>query len=476
MESQNLTLRYIKEQPRWDFRYFEPKYLRVEHLLNDGRYPLEPLSKHVKRIANFGAYSLCNLLKWVDEGIPYLRVTDLQEDSIKWERVLKITQEVHDQLPKSKVYPGDVLYSMAGTIGLAIVAPENLGECNSNQAIAQIQLKTNSAITPHFLAVFLNSRFGRYQSERIANGQTVLNINLGEIGKLNVPVPPREVQDRIAQIMQDAYATRHAKLSQAQHLLTGIEQHILDTLGIENSWPKDERHFLVKHSQIHRADVRYFSPLYTLLEKTVNSSRYETKTLKEVCQKITNGLTPARNGYTASGNAVLKVASLTKDWRIDWDKVSFTSKKFYDKARKAHVQDGDLLLLSASHQLDYIGRSFALVRDIPDKYQSECMAVGELVIVRVNSSLVFPDYLLACFSLRPIQALINRMTRGQSAHLYANDLEDLAIPIPPLNIQENILQELNRRRNTAQSLTYEAEALVFIAKDQVERMILGKEV
>ena len=106
---------------------------------------------------------------------------------------ISLTPEVHEKLPKSKVYPGDILYSMAGTIGLAVLAPDDLGECNSNQAIAKIRLKPDT-LEPSYLVAFLNSKLGRYQSERLANGQTVLNINLGEIGKILVPVPPPEIQ------------------------------------------------------------------------------------------------------------------------------------------------------------------------------------------------------------------------------------------------------------------------------------------
>jgi type I restriction enzyme, S subunit len=213
MEGQLLSIEYLKQQPRWDFRYFDPKYLEVEKLLHESIYPLEPLGKITRQIQNFGAYSLCNLLKWVEEenAIPYLKITNLKEDGIDWSDVLKITREVHEQLPKSKVYPGDILYSMAGTIGLTVLAPEDLGECNSNQAIAKIRLKPDT-ISPSYLVAFLNSRLGRYQSERIANGQTVLNINLGEIGKILVPIPPLEIQ----QIMVTEINSKRSEAKQLQ--------------------------------------------------------------------------------------------------------------------------------------------------------------------------------------------------------------------------------------------------------------------
>ena len=67
------------------------------------------------------------------------------------------------------------------------------------------------------------------------------------------------------------------------------------------------------------------------------------------------------------------------------------------------------------------------------------------------------------------------MTRGQSAHLYANDLAALQIPVPPLKIQQEIVNELNLRRDEARRLRTEAETVVTEAKARVERMILGQE-
>ena len=473
MESQNLSVVYIRQQPRWDFRYFEPKYLEAERIIKTSIYPVEPLEKYVDSIANFGAYSLCNLLEWVDEGVPYIRVTDLKEDGISWNTVPHIPPHVHEQLPKSKVFPGDVMYSMAGTIGLAVVAPANLGECNSNQAIAKIRLRSDE-LNPYYLAAFLNSRLGRFQSERIANGQTVLNINLGEIGTLIVPVPSPSVQNDIAVVMQDAYKLRMRKRSEAKALLHDIDDYVLNVLGISNVLPKDERSYLVRRSRLQRADVRYFSPVYDGLEEMIASGQYPTDALGNVCIKLDNGLTPARTDYTDEGVAIIKVASITKDWRIAWEKVAFTTEPVFIKAEKAHVRNGDFLLLSASHQLNYIGRNFAIVRNMPDEYEGRCMAVGELIIARVNTDTILPEFLLACFTTKHIQELTNRLSRGQSAHLYANDLKGLRIPVPPINIQQKIVDELEQRRLRVRQILIEGNIAVTRAKEKVEQMTLGK--
>jgi restriction endonuclease S subunit len=44
------------------------------------------------------------------------------------------------------------------------------------------------------------------------------------------------------------------------------------------------------------------------------------------------------------------------------------------------------------------------------------------------------------------------MSRGQTAHLYAEDLQYLRIPIPPLEIQQEIRKDFDRQRNEAYKL------------------------
>jgi restriction endonuclease S subunit len=65
------------------------------------------------------------------------------------------------------------------------------------------------------------------------------------------------------------------------------------------------------------------------------------------------------------------------------------------------------------------------------------------------------------------------MTRGQGAHLYAEDLKDLCVPVPPLEIQKTIVDEMNRRRSKAKQLFTDAERIITAAKNDVERTILG---
>lgn len=464
MESQLQPLSYLRRQPRWDFRYFEPKYLKAQRSLESGKYPLESLGDHVREIVNFGAYSLCNLLVWVDNGVPYLRVTDLKEDGISWETVPHVPPEVHEQLPKSKVYSGDVLYSMAGTIGLAVIAPNDLGECNSNQAIAKIRLKP-SGISPHYLATFFNSKFGRYQSERIANGQTVLNINIGEIGQLQIPIPPREAQDSIAVVMQSAYATRREKLAEAKRLVDTSGAWGLESLGLSFSGKANHRFFGVPNSVFvgERWDVNYHQP-----HNTVFDDATKWTTIEHYVDVAKDTFVPSK--APSSEFYYVAIEGMDNDpYSADDNAVQVRGTEINGLRQWFHAKD----VLFARLAPCVINKKSVIV---PTNVKEGCGST-EFIVIRPKESVdnrfvlwvLKTDFMLEQMQNKIRGAVPSRM------RLHAEDLLKMQVPIASPQQQATIGTELETRRVEAKRLRAEAEQVVAEAKARVERMLLGEE-
>jgi type I restriction enzyme, S subunit len=462
MESILLSIKYLEQQPRWDFRYFDPKYLEIEKILREGKYPLEPLDKFTRQIQNFGAYSLCNLLNWVEdeEAILYLKINNLKEDGIDWSDILRITPEVHEQLPKSKVYPGDILYSMAGTIGLAVLTPESLGECNSNQAIAKIRLKPDT-LNSEYLVAFLNSRIGQYQSERIANGQTVLNINLGEIGKLLVPVPPKSIQDQIAQVMKDAYSDRRNKIEQAEKLLRSIDDYVFGILNISPSSVKEDKRFLKQISEIQggRFDVEFnmgfhkFDPYLdrVSLVNTIATFPKETQDPTRTPEAMFN--------YIDIASVDIELGNIREVSKV-------LGVNAPSRARQI-VRTGDIIIST-------VRPTRGAIALIPKSMDGFICSTGFSIVRpkdRINS-----EYLHIALLLHTTLEQFGRRSAGSSyPAILDSDIKNTLIPVPNQETQNEVSSEVVRRRTEAKILRSEAEAVVAAAKARVERMILGEE-
>jgi len=73
-----------------------------------------------------------------DEGISVLGIDNVVSNEFCWTHPRCITPEKYDLLRRFRVYPGDVLVTIMGTVGHSCVAPEDLPECISTKHLCVI--------------------------------------------------------------------------------------------------------------------------------------------------------------------------------------------------------------------------------------------------------------------------------------------------------------------------------------------------
>ena len=133
---------------------------------------------------------------YIEEGIPFLQVNNLSIDGVDND-YKRISLEVHNRMKRSILKGGEILYSMAGTIGIATINNIN-EEANINQAIAKIILLNEVKINKFFLIEILNSKIGKLQAERFLTVSSQPNINFSQIKSIRIPLFSSEKQTEIA--------------------------------------------------------------------------------------------------------------------------------------------------------------------------------------------------------------------------------------------------------------------------------------
>ena len=79
---------------------------------------------------------------YLKEGIRFLRVQNLFNGKVNYfPDDLFIDDETDKLLSRSRIKPGDVLVSIAGTIGTSAIVEDSCGLLNCNQAVAIIRLE-----------------------------------------------------------------------------------------------------------------------------------------------------------------------------------------------------------------------------------------------------------------------------------------------------------------------------------------------
>lgn len=200
---------------------------------------------------------------------------------------------------------------------------------------------------------------------------------------------------------------------------------------------KEDNVFVKNLSQFNnnRLDPYYYSPLFDRIISEMESSEHPLLPLDDVCLDIFSGKTPAKDDYSESigDPKIIKVATL-KSGKVDLDYVQNVKP---NAASKKYVEDGDIFILSAAHQADYLGRNPCIL-NLPKELEGDGITfVGELINIRSNQDLINPYYILQLFNTKKYYLLINREKRGQTSHLYPDDLGKILIPVPAdLKLQE----------------------------------------
>jgi type I restriction enzyme S subunit len=172
-----------------------------------------------------------------DSGIPFLRVQNIFGGQVNFqEDTLFIGDETHAALKRSQIQGGDVLVTIAGTIGRTGVVPLDAPSMNCNQAVAIV--RPTAQIERSYLRHWLESQAARSQMIGSTVTGTISNLSLTQLGELKVPLLSLEEQRRIAAILDQAETLRTQRRQALAHLDTLTQSLFLEMFGDPMANPK----------------------------------------------------------------------------------------------------------------------------------------------------------------------------------------------------------------------------------------------
>jgi type I restriction enzyme S subunit len=133
------------------------------------------------------------------DGIPYIRVVDMKDGVILVDQVRKTTESIANQYQRSILKAGDLLLSIRGHVGRLAIVPSELDGGNITQDTARITPRNEHCNVP-YLFLCLNTNSFQKEMRRFVKGAAVKGINLGDVKNLKIPLPPKPLQEKIANI------------------------------------------------------------------------------------------------------------------------------------------------------------------------------------------------------------------------------------------------------------------------------------
>lgn len=437
---------------RFDSEFFLHRYREVQAKLACQK--LKTIPKLVD-VSDGNHFSISD--DFVDDGIPYYRGQDVVGHFfIEQSAPVHIPQPSFDRpyMMRSHLKKGDVLLSIVGTIGeLSLVTQDRPATCSCKLAILRPRAKS---ISPEYLAVFLRSRYGRGQIERLTRGAIQMSFLLEDMDQAVIPRFSPAFEEAIDKTVRQS----HVQLNDAEEKMHTAEQTLIAALGLADWHPPEPltyTHFRKEVFEAKRLDSEYFSPKFEALKSELEL-RHTLKTLQSIGD-VLKGVTVA---YSDEGQFPIIRSGDLSDISVDdrFKRSSEVNDIFY-------LKKGDILL--ASIGFGAIGK--VQVFDREGRYGT----VSEVTVVRQH---YFNSYYLAAY-LRSVagQMQIERYITGATGqlHLYPKDVAKIFVPVIPVAQQryfETLALQAASSKSEARALLSRAQRAVEIAIEEDEASAL----
>ncbi len=441
-----------------------PKFRNLFMRLGTHTYPLIELQLLTTKIFS-GTTPTAKGDAYTDEltGVPFIRSGEITDDgTVEQGQALFIKEEIHEGLMRrSQLQENDLLIAIVGaTIG-SIGLYNRPSSANINQAIAGVRLDSRRVI-PEYLLWYMMTSIGQTMLDFLKRPVARANINLEEVGKIQVLVPPLSVQQHLLNEIEVARAQREQKLKQADELLAGLDAYLLEQLGIGETQAASRRAFGVRLKQLR--GKRIDSLAYSLEGSKQDKATLETKSLQDVAHINANKAAKPKESSEGVPYVGLPECSLTQVREV-------TIRPYSEVKGRQVIRQGDILF--ARIEPSVFNRKYVLVDDL--KGFDYAYTSTEFYVVRAREGIVEQDFLYEMFFCSFVFEQVKGKTTGSSGRRRISPglFAELQIPMPNIELQRSIIHETRQRRSEARALQASATQEWDAAKARFEQQLLG---
>jgi len=132
-------------------------------------------------------------------GVPFVQSRDVG-GAVDVNALNRTSQQIAQQYRRSKIAPGDILFSLRGNIGQSSMAPAELDGANIARGVARIRVGAKG--DQEFVRYVLQGPVLQRLIARNANGSTFRELSIEELRKLPIPDVSLPEQRKIAEILR----------------------------------------------------------------------------------------------------------------------------------------------------------------------------------------------------------------------------------------------------------------------------------
>ena len=313
-----------------------------------------------------------------------------------------------------------------------------------------------------YLSTFLSSKLVLNQTTCLMTGNTLPRLQTQEVERLPILLPPPEIQGDIAEIMQSAYTAKKQKDQEADTLLDSIDDYVLTKLGVEMPAVEEKKCFVVRAGEIegridplyvknisHFRNLKTSYPLIPLRELLTAKPQYGAN------ERAVDGISDVDCRYIRITDLDDHGNLLNDDWRTA-EEIDL----------KYLLEENDVLFARSGS----VGRAF-----IYKSIFGQSIFAGYLIRFKFDTTKVNPSFVFHYTLTKIYKLWVHSVQRTTiQANINSKEFQSLEIPLPPLDVQNSMVKEVNKRLAHVAKIRQEGDAIVEQAKEEVVDILLAE--
>lgn len=448
--SNNVSSKMIAKVDRIDGEYFKPKYLLIQEKLSAS----EPMWKYIENIIHPGEFPR----RYSNKGWTVIRAQNVRPMSMEIDdnEMFLDSAEV-SKLVRNIVTNEDILITRTG----ANFGQTSLYTNERKNAIVtshSLIIKTNKSIHPAYLALYLNTYYGRMLINQCMYGSSQPEIAPKFLKKIPVPRYSEVIENLIVNNVLKAYELR----KNAKSLYTQAQNILENGLGLDHLVLDNPKSYETSFSELvttGRGDAEYFNPSTKEIVRRITSLTHLK--LKD-CFLVANGY-PWNSWRFLSeglGEPVVRIRNI-RPGQIDNNSLTTLDKKYVNQLQVQKAQKGDIVV--GMDGIKYFYSSIITENCFVNQRVAHLSPKPGNFISPIYASFIMNS------KVGQNQLLRDMTVANTVGHITNRNIRELVIPFPSKEFHDTITDLVSRSFNAKN----ESELLLQLAKKKVEDLIEG---
>ncbi|MFM8299225.1 MAG: N-6 DNA methylase [Microcystis aeruginosa] len=438
---------------RFDSEFFKRKYFQIEDKINELPQSMrlsetQPIIIHPTEIKR----------EYVEDdlsGVLFFRTQNLRPLRVDLSNQVYISLEDAKKLSKNEIKKNDILITRTGAnFGDTLIFNEEIPAIASSHVF----ILRNKIINQSFLAVFLNTIYGKEQ------------INKGMYGGVQPEVAPYYLKNILFPVLSDYFQKIIERLvnqssievKKSKIIYQQAEDLLLTELGLKDWQPTEEsiavKSFSESFLSSGRLDAEYYQPKFYQVENKIKANGFVL--VEDICSLVNYGSVPTST-YTETDEGVPYIKGLnlknTEIITTQLDRIINTE----NLPSKVYTKQGDIVI----SQMGTVGNC-----GVVEDEQVGWIFASFTIRIRIKDQSKFNPYFVALYIEKVAKEYYLMRNIAQASVRQNTDLptiKNMYIPLISKDTQLSIAEKMLSAKKTKQK----SKQLLEIAKIGVEKAI-----